>query len=139
MLDSACKFVSSHVTSQVDASALVRDARRFSLRLPVVGRVAVPPPKQLAFYGVLAGLAAAQVVEWPVAVALGVGHALTTRKPEAPQQESPAQPVSAIRSPARTPVPSGRPRPRTTVAGRHHVTRAATRARSDGPGRTSAE
>lgn len=62
-----------------DLSKMVREARRFSINLPLIGKVAVPQPKQLAFYGVLAGLAAAGAIEWPVAVTLGLGVAVTTR------------------------------------------------------------
>ena len=52
-------------------------AEKFSVRLPVVGRVAVPPPDQLAFgLGVLAGVG---LVDWPVAVAIGVGQAVVAR------------------------------------------------------------
>ena len=35
---------------------------------------------RLLFYGTLAGLAAVEVIEWPVAVVLGVGHALATSR-----------------------------------------------------------
>jgi hypothetical protein len=30
----------------------------------------------LAYYGALAALAAAEIIEWPIALVLGVGHAL---------------------------------------------------------------
>jgi hypothetical protein len=54
----------------------VRGADRFAVQLPVVGRVPIPRPDQLAFYGALAGLVVVELVDWPVAVAIGVGHAL---------------------------------------------------------------
>ncbi|HYZ67691.1 MAG TPA: hypothetical protein VE666_07795 [Mycobacterium sp.] len=54
----------------------VRAADKFALRLPVIGRLPIPRPDQLAFYGALAGLVAAELIDWPVAVAIGVGHAL---------------------------------------------------------------
>lgn len=54
----------------------VRDAQSFSVSLPLVGRVQVPRPEQLAFYGALGVLAAVEIIEWPVALVLGVGHAL---------------------------------------------------------------
>lgn len=79
MLDSAREFVSSHVASHEDVSKLVRNAQRFSVNLPLIGRVSVPPPDQLAFYGVLAVLGVTEVIPWPVAVGLGAGHALATR------------------------------------------------------------
>jgi hypothetical protein len=46
------------------------------MNLPGVGQVKVPHPEQLAFYGALGILAAVQVIDWPVALVLGVGHML---------------------------------------------------------------
>jgi hypothetical protein len=56
----------------------VRDAETFAVNLPVVGRVRIPRPDQLAYYGALAGLAALQIIDWPIAVAIGAGHALAS-------------------------------------------------------------
>ena len=75
MLTTARSFLSSHR----DASKLVQRAEKFSIRLPLVGRVAVPPPDQLAFYGVVGGLAALGLIDWPVAIAIGVGQAVVAR------------------------------------------------------------
>ena len=58
----------------------VREANRFAIRLPVVGRVPIPRPDQLAFYGALAGLVLVEMIDWPVAVAIGVGHALVSER-----------------------------------------------------------
>ncbi|MGV9859280.1 hypothetical protein ACWDTD_11590 [Gordonia sp. NPDC003425] len=77
-----------------DVSKLVREAQRFSINLPLVGKVAVPPPRQLAFYGVLAALAAGGAIEWPVAITLGLGVAVAKRA--AVEQ---AAPVAAIAPP----------------------------------------
>lgn len=66
----------AQVTSHRDVARQVRDADRFALQLPVVGRVPFPRPDQLAFYGALAALVAIEMVDWPVAVAIGAGHAL---------------------------------------------------------------
>lgn len=79
MLDSARNFVSSHVSSHTEVSELVRGAQRFSVRIPLVGKVSVPPPDHLAFYGVLGVLGVTELIPWPVALGLGLGHALTTR------------------------------------------------------------
>ncbi|MGV0807497.1 hypothetical protein [Mycolicibacterium setense] len=54
----------------------VRDARGFAMTLPVVGRVKVPHPEQLAYYGALGILAAVEIIDWPVALLLGAGHVL---------------------------------------------------------------
>jgi hypothetical protein len=42
----------------------------------VLGRVRVPSPDRLAYYGALAGLAALEIIDWPIALAIGAGHAL---------------------------------------------------------------
>jgi hypothetical protein len=68
--------------SHREVAQRVRGADRFALRLPVVGRVPIPRPDQLAFYGALAALVAIEMVEWPVAVAIGVGHALVSERPK---------------------------------------------------------
>jgi hypothetical protein len=46
------------------------------IELPGLGAVRLPVPKQLAFYGGIAALAVFGIVDWPVAVVLGVGHLL---------------------------------------------------------------
>jgi hypothetical protein len=46
--------------------------------LPVVGGVDLPPPDQMAFVAGVGLLAAFEVIEWPVAVVLAVGHALAS-------------------------------------------------------------
>jgi hypothetical protein len=68
--------------SQRDVAARVAGADRFAISLPVVGRVPIPRPDQMAFYAALAGLVAVELVEWPVAVAIGAGHALVSQRRE---------------------------------------------------------
>jgi hypothetical protein len=108
MLHSVRDFVTSHN----DVSKLVRDAEKFSVKVPVLGKISVPPPKHLAFYGVLGVLGATEVVPWPVAVGIGVGHALTVRTAGAaasapaeadadPVQDSP-DPEEVLAAPAST-------------------------------------
>jgi hypothetical protein len=46
----------------------------------VLGKVALPPPDELAFLAGAGLLAAAGAVDWPVAVLLGVGHVLANRR-----------------------------------------------------------
>ncbi|RWA16443.1 hypothetical protein MELE44368_07460 [Mycolicibacterium elephantis DSM 44368] len=55
----------------------VREARKFTVDIPVIGRVTIPRPEQLAFYGALAALAAVEIIDWPIALVLGASHALT--------------------------------------------------------------
>ncbi len=63
-------------SSHRDVVRRVREAQSFSVNLPVLGHVQVPRPEQLAFYGALGALAAIEIIDWPVALVLGVGHAL---------------------------------------------------------------
>lgn len=63
-------------TSHRDAVQRVRNAQTFTVELPVLGRVRIPRPEQLAFYGALGALAAVEIIEWPVALVLAAGHAL---------------------------------------------------------------
>lgn len=45
--------------------------------LPLAGTVMVPPPERLVFYAVLGVLGALEIIDWPVAVVVGVGHLLS--------------------------------------------------------------
>ena len=63
-------------TSHKTAVQRVREAESFAVDLPGLGRVRVPRPEQLAYYGVLAALAAVEIIDWPVALVLATGHAL---------------------------------------------------------------
>ncbi len=102
MFDKARSFAASHR----DASDAVKQAQKFAVRLPLVGRIAVPPPDQLAFYGVLGGLAVLGAIEWPVAAAIGVGQAVVSRhfgeKPAVEDQRPAVEttPAKAAVSPA---------------------------------------
>jgi hypothetical protein len=69
------------VTSHREVARRVRDADRFSVQVPGLGRVPIPRPDQLAFYGALAALVAIELVDWPVAIAIGAGHALVSGRP----------------------------------------------------------
>ena len=78
--------------SHRDVTRRVREADRFALQLPLIGRVPFPRPDQLAFYGALAGLVVVELVDWPVAVAIGVGHALVSGRPEQKPTDSASEP-----------------------------------------------
>ncbi len=65
--------------THLDAHEMIERAKKFSVKVPVVGTVRVPPPDQLAFYGVLGILAAANIIDWPVALAVGAGQAIISR------------------------------------------------------------
>lgn len=65
-------------TSQRDAVDKIRAGQTFAINLPVVGKVAVPRPEQLAYYGGLAALAAFELIDWPVALVIATGHVLAS-------------------------------------------------------------
>lgn len=60
------------------AAALVADRHTLRVTLPHnLGTVTVPEPQRLAFYGGVAAMAAFGLVDWPVAIILGIGHLLS--------------------------------------------------------------
>lgn len=65
-------------TPQREAVDKVREGQTFVLNLPVVGRVSIPRPEQLAYYGGLGALAALELIDWPVALVIGAGHLLAS-------------------------------------------------------------
>ena len=96
----------SLIAAQRDASRRVAEARTFSVRLPFVGAVRVPPPDQLAFYGVLGGLVVHELIDWPVALAMGIGQAVVARHISdlEAREEAPTAPVRTL-----VPVPNPAP------------------------------
>lgn len=85
------KGESQVAASHREVAQQVRDAGRFAVQLPIVGRVPIPRPDQLAFYGALAALVAAELIDWPIAVAIGAGHALVSGRPRQPESKPPAE------------------------------------------------
>lgn len=61
------------------AARQVERREHLAISLPFVGQVKLPHPQDLAFYAGVGALVAVELLEWPAAVALGVGHALTSR------------------------------------------------------------
>lgn len=63
-------------------AAAEKAVRRESVHvdMPIIGRLRLPAPDEVAFIGGVAVLVMIGVVEWPVGVALGVGHALATNR-----------------------------------------------------------
>lgn len=62
------------------AAASVRRAEHIAVTLPVVGSVQLPRPDQVAYYAGIGALVALEVIEWPIALVLGVGHVLMTQQ-----------------------------------------------------------
>ncbi|MHC3370249.1 hypothetical protein AAI421_25755 [Rhodococcus aetherivorans] len=87
---------------------MARDAERFAVRLPLVGRLDIPRPEQLAYFAGLGLLVALDLIEWPVAVAIGVGQVLVTEhaKSAAERPGSPASAAATDGSPGTAVVPA---------------------------------
>jgi xanthosine utilization system XapX-like protein len=67
-------------SSQRTAVQRIREGERYAVKLPVLGEVRVPRPEQLAYFGALAALAAVEIIDWPIALLIGTGHALMTNQ-----------------------------------------------------------
>ena len=68
------------IAAQREARRQVSEGQVYSVELPMVGRVPLPSPRQLAIYAALGGLAVLEVIDWPVAVAMGIGSALVSHQ-----------------------------------------------------------
>jgi hypothetical protein len=71
---------SRRTATQRSAVSKVREAESFAMNLPVLGRIGIPRPDQLAYYGGLALLAAIEIIDWPIALIIGAGHVLATNE-----------------------------------------------------------
>jgi hypothetical protein len=65
-------------TSQREAVEHIREGETFFVNAPVFGRLEIPRPEQLAYYGGLAALAAFELIDWPVALVIAAGHILAS-------------------------------------------------------------
>jgi hypothetical protein len=50
------------------------------LHAPLVGEITLPPVEHLAWYGVLGVLAVGELIEWPLALLLGIGKLLADNR-----------------------------------------------------------
>lgn len=66
----------SRTTTHREAVDRIREARSLAVDLPVVGRVRIPHPEQVAYFGALGVLAAIEIIDWPIALAIAAGHVL---------------------------------------------------------------
>ncbi len=78
MTTNAPKNRSTGRKSSAGAAREVTDRHSTVLRLPALGEVHLPGADQLAFLGGLGLLAALDILDWPLAVAVGVGHTLVS-------------------------------------------------------------
>lgn len=53
---------------------------RLVLDLPLIGTIRLPPPQQLAYYCAVTALVALEIIDWPVALLITAGHALTQQQ-----------------------------------------------------------
>jgi xanthosine utilization system XapX-like protein len=66
----------SRAATHREAVDRIREARSLVVDLPVVGRVRIPRPEQVAYFGALGVLAAVEIIDWPIALAIAAGHVL---------------------------------------------------------------
>ena len=59
-----------------EAAASATAQNSIHVEIPGIGHLHLPPLEQIGFLGGIAALALIQVIEWPVAAALTVGHIL---------------------------------------------------------------
>ena len=70
-----------------DARDRVREAQGFVVDLPMVGRVRLPRPEELAYFGALGVLAVTEIIDWPIALVLAAGHVLVENQHSRVAQE----------------------------------------------------
>jgi xanthosine utilization system XapX-like protein len=70
----------SRSTSHRDAVERVRKGQGFALNLPLVGRVRIPRPEHVAYFGALGVLAAVEIIDWPIALVIAAGHVLVNNE-----------------------------------------------------------
>jgi hypothetical protein len=70
-----------------EAARRAGEVGHLRIRLPVLGEVALPAPAHLAWYAGVVVLAAADVVDWPVALVLAAGKALADSRRSAAWRE----------------------------------------------------
>lgn len=58
------------------AAATAEDRENIAIEVPFVGPVKLPRPQDTAYYAGIGLLAALELLEWPAAIALAIGHAL---------------------------------------------------------------
>ncbi len=66
-----------HVSGRA-AARKVDDASHIRVTLPLLGTVRLPEPQRLTYYATIGALGVLGVLEWPVALVLAGGHALTS-------------------------------------------------------------
>jgi hypothetical protein len=62
------------------AAGVAREKNSLSITLPGVGQLRLPPPDHLAYLAGIATLAVLDIIEWPIALTLAVGHFLADQR-----------------------------------------------------------
>ena len=71
---------SSGTSGSAKAAKTAVEAHGTSLTVPSLGAVQLPSKGTLAYFAAVAGLAALGLLDWPVAVVIGVGHLLAQQR-----------------------------------------------------------
>ncbi|MDP9116369.1 MAG: hypothetical protein M3O28_03720 [Actinomycetota bacterium] len=62
------------------AAAQVDEAQHLAIDLPILGTVRLPRPEHLAYYGAVGALVALELIDWPIALLVAVGHGLAQQQ-----------------------------------------------------------
>jgi hypothetical protein len=62
------------------AAGVAREKNSLSITLPGVGQLRLPPPDHLAYLAGITTLAVLDIIEWPIALTLAVGHLLADQR-----------------------------------------------------------
>ncbi len=62
------------------AAQKVHEAEHITFDLPFVGTVNLPPPEHLAYYAGIGFLVALEIIDWPIALLVAAGHALSQQQ-----------------------------------------------------------
>jgi hypothetical protein len=70
----------SAMNSMSSAAGVAREKNSLSITLPGVGQLRLPPPEHLAYLAGIATLTVLDIIEWPIALTLAVGHILADQR-----------------------------------------------------------
>ncbi len=66
----------AHALPPQPAAQVALDRNSIRIPLPLGGSVTLPPPQHLAWYAGVGALVVLEIVEWPIAAVLALGHLL---------------------------------------------------------------
>ena len=83
----SAKTAAAQTRAAADAATTAVQSHSTSLDLPLIGTVQLPGKGGLAYCGALAGLTLLGLMDWPIALVVGVGHLLAQQHGHAVLEE----------------------------------------------------